>query len=162
LIFAIVLLGLGFCLVVLEVFVPSGGILSILAVGSVAGGIYLAFQESATAGGIFIATAAVGLPILIYEMLKLFPKTSVGRRVILSGPSSHEEVATSSELKLKKLEGKMGTAKSRLRPSGVAEFEGERVDVVTEGMIIEPGTRLKVIEVKGNRVVVREAQTEDV
>ena len=51
--------------------------------------------------------------------------------------------------------GKSGVAKTALRPSGSALIEGERVDVVTEGNLIEAGTPLRVVAVEGLRVVVR-------
>jgi membrane-bound serine protease (ClpP class) len=50
---------------------------------------------------------------------------------------------------------KTGVAKTALRPSGTAVIDGERVDVVTEGNLIEPGTPVRVVAVEGLRVVVR-------
>lgn len=155
---AIILLAVGFCLVVLEVFIPSGGLITVLALVSVGVSIYFAFAQSAGTGVLFVVIAAVGMPLLAYEMLKLFPKTEIGRRFLLFGPKNHEEVATSSERKLRSYAGKRGVTKTTLRPTGVAEIEGERVNVVSEGMIIEPGIPVEVVEVKGNRVVVREVE----
>jgi len=51
----------------------------------------------------------------------------------------------------------MGVALSNLRPSGIALIAGKRVDVVTEGPMVERGTPVKVIAVEGMRVVVRAA-----
>ena len=51
--------------------------------------------------------------------------------------------------------GKGGTAVSPLRPAGIAEIEGERVDVVSDGEFIEPGEPITVTRVDGNRIVVR-------
>jgi membrane-bound serine protease (ClpP class) len=48
-----------------------------------------------------------------------------------------------------------GTAFTNLRPSGTAVINGKRVDVVTEGQMIERGTRVKVIAVEGMRIIVR-------
>lgn len=48
-----------------------------------------------------------------------------------------------------------GTAFSTLRPSGKAHINGTLVDVVSVGDFIEPGTPIEVVEVAGNRVVVR-------
>jgi len=48
-----------------------------------------------------------------------------------------------------------GQALTALRPSGTAVISGKRIDVVTEGPFIEPGTPVKVVEVEGMRVVVR-------
>jgi membrane-bound serine protease (ClpP class) len=51
--------------------------------------------------------------------------------------------------------GKRGTAASSLRPAGIAEIEGERVDVVSDGEFIEPGEPITVVRIDGNRIVVR-------
>lgn len=48
-----------------------------------------------------------------------------------------------------------GTAFSTLRPSGKANINGKLVDVVSGGEFIDPGTAIQVVEVAGNRVVVR-------
>ena len=50
---------------------------------------------------------------------------------------------------------KTGTALSHLRPSGMALIDGHRVDVVTEGPMIESGTPIKVVATEGLRTVVR-------
>ena len=55
------------------------------------------------------------------------------------------------------LAGKTGRTLTELRPSGIAEFEGERVDVVTEGEFIQEGVSVNVTETEGNRVVVKAA-----
>ena len=49
----------------------------------------------------------------------------------------------------------VGTTFSTLRPSGKAHINGKLVDVVSDGDFIDPGTQIEVIEVAGNRVVVR-------
>jgi membrane-bound serine protease (ClpP class) len=48
-----------------------------------------------------------------------------------------------------------GTAFTQLRPAGTALINGRRVDVVTEGQLIERGTPVRVVAVEGMRVVVR-------
>ncbi|MEO5802108.1 MAG: NfeD family protein [Verrucomicrobiota bacterium] len=48
-----------------------------------------------------------------------------------------------------------GTAFTSLRPSGTALIDDKRVDVVTEGALIEKGTPIKVVAIEGLRVVVR-------
>lgn len=51
--------------------------------------------------------------------------------------------------------GRQGVALSTLRPAGRAQIDGKLIDVVSEGEFIDPGTAVEVIEVSGNRVVVR-------
>ena len=48
-----------------------------------------------------------------------------------------------------------GTAFTTLRPAGTAIINDKRVDVVTEGALIEKGTAIKVVAIEGLRVVVR-------
>lgn len=52
--------------------------------------------------------------------------------------------------------GKEGTALSVLRPSGVANFDGIKLDVVSQGDFILKGTKVKIIKVEGRRIVVSE------
>nr|PZN18850.1 MAG: hypothetical protein DIU80_22390 [Chloroflexota bacterium] len=51
--------------------------------------------------------------------------------------------------------GATGIARSYLRPGGIAEIEGTRVDVVTEGEYLPAGTPIEVIADEGYRRVVR-------
>jgi membrane-bound serine protease (ClpP class) len=52
--------------------------------------------------------------------------------------------------------GAIGVAATPLRPAGKTQFGDAFVDVVADGGYIPPGTRVQVIEVEGNRVVVKE------
>ena len=79
------------------------------------------------------------------------PKTPLGRRLMLSH-DAHEW--KSSDVSRQGLEGKEGVAHSTLRPAGTALIDGVRVDVVSRGEMIAVRTRIKVIAVEGNRVVV--------
>jgi membrane-bound serine protease (ClpP class) len=54
--------------------------------------------------------------------------------------------------------GKQGMTHTTLRPSGIAMIEGRRVDVVTEGVVLDAGVPVEVVKVEGNRVVVRSAR----
>jgi membrane-bound serine protease (ClpP class) len=56
--------------------------------------------------------------------------------------------------------GRVGVALTALRPAGRAEFGETLLDVVTEGGFVPKGERVKVLEVRGNRVVVAPAGEE--
>lgn len=150
---AIVLFVVAFGLVLLEVFVPSMGLLSIAAAACFCGSLVLGFSESTTLGLALVGAALAGLPILLFLSFKVFPHTSIGRKMILTG-SGVEPLRNPGE-RLEALLGKRGVASSMLRPSGVARIEGRRVDVVTRGEMLDPGAHIEVIEVTGNRVLVR-------
>jgi membrane-bound serine protease (ClpP class) len=154
---SVLLMFAGCALVVLEVFVPSGGILGFLAFSSVLASIVLAFYHRGPAAGFAIsATAVFLLPLTIVLALKYWPHTAMGKRFLLGLPTD-EEVLPQSEKRdrLKKLVGKVGVAKTPMLPSGAVRIEGHTIDAVSQGMPIDAGQSVKVIEVKANRVVVR-------
>ena len=51
--------------------------------------------------------------------------------------------------------GREGVAHTPLRPAGAALVDGKRLDVVAESDMIEAGSRIKIIAVNDNRLVVR-------
>jgi len=52
--------------------------------------------------------------------------------------------------------GAIGVAATPLRPAGKVKFGDEYIDVVAEGAYVDPGTRVQVVEIEGNRIVVKE------
>ena len=52
--------------------------------------------------------------------------------------------------------GDWGFAESPLRPAGKARFGDHFVDVITDGSFVDRGRQLRIIEISGNRIVVRE------
>lgn len=155
---AILLLLAGCALVVLEVFIPSGGVISILAAVALIGSIVLAFQESATTGPgtgfIFAAITVFAVPALVAVAFKYWPKTPMGKAFLGELPTE-EEVLTHDPRR--GLIGRVGVARTKMLPSGAVEIDGQMIDAVSQGRAIEPGTYVVVAEVRANRVVVRPA-----
>jgi membrane-bound serine protease (ClpP class) len=58
-------------------------------------------------------------------------------------------------VELEQLRGKIGRAMSALRPGGVTDFDGKRIDTITEGMMVEPGEWVRCIDVRAGKVIVR-------
>lgn len=96
---------------------------------------------------------------------RLLPYVPVLNRMMLAGPGASTEPESNSapsDLGLRfdglaDLVGQVGVAATVLRPTGTMEIGADRVDVVTEGEFLEAGQRLRVLYVRGNRVVVGEA-----
>jgi membrane-bound ClpP family serine protease len=156
---AVVLLALGCGLLVLEVFVPSGGILSFLAFAAVVGSMVMAFQRNTTTGLSFMAMAVIAVPIVIGLAFKIWPRTPMGR-AILGEPPSEED--TRLDDPRRRFVGRVGIAKSLMLPSGAVLVDGELVDAVSQGIAIEPGQPVYIVEVKANRVVVRPAKSSEI
>jgi membrane-bound serine protease (ClpP class) len=153
---SIIFLLLGFLLMLAEVFVPSGGILGLLSVLAIASSIGGAFyQRGLETGIIFVAVAVVLVPLVLTAAFKYWPHTPMGRQVLLGVPTEAEVLPNTAQSRtLKALVGKVGMSKSLMLPSGAVSIEGLTVDALSDGPAIEPGSYVRVIEVRGNRVIV--------
>jgi membrane-bound serine protease (ClpP class) len=151
---SILLLLIGCVLVVLEVFIPSGGFISILAAVAFVASILLAFNQSPATGLAFTGTTVVAVPLLLALAFKYLPKTPMGKAFLGELPTEAEVVPDDPR---RALIGRVGVARSKMLPSGAIEIDGQMIDAVTQGQAIEPGAYVTVIEVRANRVVVRPA-----
>src|SRR5581483_6918703 len=103
------------------------------------------------------------LPVLAYVLSHFWSRTAVGRRMFQTGPEEDATVANMPvNLELEQLRGKVGRAISALRPAGVVDFDGRRIDTITEGMMVEPGEWVRCIDVRAGTVVVRPIPKPDV
>jgi membrane-bound serine protease (ClpP class) len=151
---SVLLMLAGCALVVLEVFIPSGGIIGTISAVCVIASILIAFGESPTTGFAFTAAAVVAVPTLLALAFKYWPKTAMGKAFLGELPTDDEVLPEDPR---RALLGRVGIARSKMLPSGAVEIDGQMVDAVTQGQAIEPGTYVAVIEVRANRVVVRPA-----
>lgn len=156
------LVGLGLILVGVEIFlIPGFGIAGIVGIMALMGGLGLSLiGTGATWDTLLSALGRVSFSILMailgtLALLRFFPHLPYGKRLILeTNLQAHEGYESSPAADFRWL-GKQGLAISDLHPSGIARFDGERVDVVSDGTFIQAGQPLEVVRVDGNRVVVR-------
>ncbi len=154
----ILLFILGLVFISAEVFFPSMGILTLLATGSVAASVILAFVHLGTMTGvIFLLGVLVLVPVTLVIAFRALPKTPFGKKLILDGPTFQDTKGAAVTQDIDGLVGLDGIAVTPLRPAGIAEIDGRRVDVVTRGNMIEKGETIRVVLVEGNRVIVDRA-----
>ena len=145
----------GVAVVIAEVILPSGGVLSVLAAALFGYSIYGTYTQISAEAGIAMAVAdLITVPILVIVGLKLIAKSPA----TLSRTLSRGEGVVAQDAAAGELLGKEGTALSDLRPAGTATIGGRRVDVVSRGEYLGKGAALVVEEVAGNRIVVRERE----
>jgi len=154
-IFAVFLYFACAALIVAEVFVPSGGLISICALACLVGGIAIFFQNSVIAGWIGIGIAAIMIPSVLVAAYKIFPKTRFGKSVTLTPPERKQGDAIPDTDKLKELLGAEGVVLTMLRPVGMCDFSGQRVECVAEGGYVDKGKKVKVINVESTQLTVR-------
>jgi membrane-bound serine protease (ClpP class) len=153
----------GIALLLLEVFViPGFGIAGILGIVALLAALVMSVVGSgATPEFFMLATGRMLLSLLVavlasFLMLRFMRRTPFGRWLILdTGLGAGQQYGSAPESDLRWL-GKRGRTTSPLHPAGIADIEGTRVDVVSEGELIEPGTPVEVTRVDGNRIVVRQ------
>jgi len=147
----------GLVLMAAEILLLTHGALFALGLGAIIVGLTMIFHESSTRGFITLVIVFVLIPILGPILIHYWPKTSLGKRIILGGPMEDATVATMpTNLELEQLRGRYGKTVSALRPSGVTDFDGRRVDTMSEGDMIEPGQWVRCMDVKAGKVIVRQ------
>jgi len=149
----------GCVLLVAEVFFPSGGILGLFSGISLLASIYFAHSSGGWHRGAMFAVAELILaPAALYVAFVYMPHTAIGRALLGKAPTSDEVLA---EDKRHELVGRVGVARSKMLPAGSVEVDGRMIDAISQGQAIDPGQYVKVVEVRGNRVVVRRADPEE-
>ncbi|HUT47194.1 MAG TPA: NfeD family protein [Sedimentisphaerales bacterium] len=155
LIFAVFLYFACAALIIAEVFVPSGGLISICALACLVGGIVIFFQYSVTAGWIGIGIAAIMIPSVLVVAYKIFPKTRFGKSVTLTPPERKQGDAIPDTDRLTELLSAVGVVLTPLRPVGMCDFSGRRVECVAESGYVDKGKKVKVINVESTQLTVR-------
>lgn len=153
---AVFLFFIGLFMICLEIFIP-GGITGLAGAAAVITSFWMAYARVGPEFGVIFITAGIILVITgVIGSMVYFPKTRFSDRVFLK--ADQKGFASDGE-ELKHLEGAEGVAASRLRPSGAARFGGKRYSVVADDYV-EAGEKVKVAEIRGNRIIVRKINGE--
>ncbi|MCG8448570.1 MAG: hypothetical protein MI725_03195 [Pirellulales bacterium] len=155
---AIILLLIGCGLVVMEVFIPSGGLLSLLSGLALLASLVMAFRSDTTTGLTFLLITLIAVPSTVGLAFKVWPLTPMGKAFLGELPTSAEMTPEDSR---RELVGRVGIAKSKMLPAGSVMVDGKYVDAISQGGAIDLGQAVVVIEVRGNRVVVRAADDDE-
>ena len=153
--FAVLLYVLFVVLLVAEVFVPSGGLISVCAVGCLIAGTYIFFKHSTTTGVAGVILAIIMIPSVLRYAYRAFPHTRLGKSVTLAPPERQQGDAVPDTPELKELLGTVGVVLTPLRPVGMCDFAGRRVECVAESGHVEKGKEVEVIEVESTQLTVR-------
>jgi membrane-bound serine protease (ClpP class) len=156
------LVGSGLVLLAAEfLLIPGFGVAGVLGIAALLSGLSLSLiGGGATWDFILKAVGQVVFSLLLalvgsLVLLRFLPRLPFGRRLILeTGLAAGAGYASAPDTDKQWL-GKDGFAVSPLRPSGIADIAGERLDVVSDGEFIEAGAQVVVARVDGNRIVVR-------
>jgi membrane-bound ClpP family serine protease len=152
---AIALLLLAFLLVAAELFIPSHGVLTAFAVLAGAASVWLAYSHAPALGLGFGIVLLVATPFVFYMAIRIYPSTSVGKKVLLQNPVAASQGFEEETAQLEALVGRQGVALTLLRPAGSIDINGRRIDAMAESDMIPAGTPVEVLKVVGLKVIVK-------
>jgi len=143
----ILLFATGIALIIIEAFIP-GVVIGIIGFCMAIASIVFAFQAGMdTLGWSLVVAGVLSIPVIIIIAIKTLKH--------FFSVNETQEDFSAAQLHLKDMVGQEGVAITQLRPAGTVRFGDKKVDVVSESELIERDTRVKIIEVESNRVVVR-------
>lgn len=150
-------LAAGLLLLVVEVFVPSGGVIGFLSLGLLGVAIWQAFDISTGTGAVFLAVLTLLLPATLALAIRIWPKTPLGKWLFLKPPTPEDLVPSDLGPRLEHLIGQFGRTLTPLRPSGLVDFDGRRLDGLSEEGLIPKDTLVRAIQIRSGQLVVRPA-----
>jgi membrane-bound ClpP family serine protease len=159
LVWGLVLFGISALLLVVELFVPTGGALGITAaVVAIAGVVCLFRHDTGWGFAGLLAVLVLGPAALVFG-LQVWPNTPMGRRII-GVPTEEEQERTrlaeeADRKRANDMIGQEGVVLTDLRPVGIVEIGGRRLDVLSETLFVPAGSRVRVTHVEGSMIKVR-------
>jgi membrane-bound serine protease (ClpP class) len=144
------LLGVG--IIIAEFIVPTAGVLAITALVIFGFSLYWVFTHlSNGVGMIFVIADLFLIPVLVIIGARMLAASRATLRETLDSKSG----TVSQPPEWSQVQGRDGVAVTMLRPAGSAMIDGKKYDVVTRGDFLDKGTPVTVVEVEGNRIVVK-------
>ena len=165
----IIIFFVGIVLIAVEIlFIPGFGIAGIPGIILILIGATLSFQDFTIPRtpydvdllimNIFtVMCSLIGSGIAIFLMFKFMPGMPLFNRLVLTTSETTQSgfVIPSQPAGGSDLTGAKGMALTALHPTGKIEVNNNTLDVVTDGEFIEKGQTVEIIEIRGNRIVVK-------
>jgi membrane-bound serine protease (ClpP class) len=164
--FEIILFIIGIVLIILEIFViPGFGLTGVIGFLMVVGSLFLILLPplKMTDGDLInkvlfqITLSFIFSGIVLYFLFKYLPKNQTFNKLILDEQTSVQAGFTSAD-DYSYLLNKIGIAHTVLRPAGIVIIDDKKYDVVTTSDYIDKGTKVKVIKIEGNKIIVENIQ----
>ena len=157
LVWVVSLLVVGLAVMMLEVFVPSGGVLGFLSLLAIGAAVVMAFLEQGAACGMAVlAVAFAAVPAVLALAFRWFPDTPLGRRVLPPPPAPEDVVpAADRRRRLRERVGRHGRVVCELVPWGTVVVGDEQFEALSETGTVAVGGEVEVVGVEGAALVVR-------
>jgi len=145
---------LGAGLMILEVFLPGFGLPGISGLVLIGAGVVMAAIHHGMLTAVVVLLVVIALLALVISwVMRSAAKGNYHSEIFLQ---EKDNLNTREDMQV--LVGKTGRTISVLRPAGIGDFDGVRLNVVTEGGFIERNMPIEIVNVEGARIVVRPQQ----
>ncbi|MFM1801763.1 MAG: hypothetical protein RJA81_1115 [Planctomycetota bacterium] len=150
-------------MLILEVFIPSMGVLPVLCLGTFAASLWSAFSISLNTGLFFLMLDLAFIPVFIMVGASLWPHTPLAKLFTLKPPNEREsfkeklqnQMTAGANEDLQRYVGSAGLTITPLRPGGLIQVSGRPMDAVTDDGYIEMDRKIRVIGVRQSQLLVR-------
>ena len=146
----------GIIFVIIEMFHPGFGVPGVIGLILLVVGVVL-YAQSLLQALILIVIILAILGVALTLVLQSAAKGRLSKHLVLNN-TVDDNVKFSAIDDLNYFVGNEGVTLTVLRPSGSADFNGVRLDVVSDGEFIPKGTRVRIDKIEGHRIVVRQKQ----
>ena len=157
---AVILLVIALGLLVIDLFIPSGGVLLVLTGITALAAVLAGYRVSVATGNNFLITVLLSIPVLLWLFVKVWPNTPIGKRILGELPV-HQDVHWSGLRQVQDAEsliGRTGMSTVELMPAGQVEIDGKVFDSLSEGRPIAVGMPVRVLRIDMGRLVVAEIE----
>lgn len=142
----------GIVLLVVELYVPGIGLFGVAGIVSIIASFFLTLGANMAA--LTTMTISFVAAIIIFLLIvKYLPSSKLWKVLVLKDAETTADGFTSAD-DFSKYIGKVGKTLTQLRPSGIIDIDGIRLDVVSEGQFIPYGVPVRIIAISGSRIVV--------
>ena len=147
---------LGAVLIIIEVFLPGFGLPGISGIVLIGAGVVMTTVHYGMLTGVCVLLVVIALlaALVSWVLRSATKKDGLHARFFLK-----EKEALRAREDMEVLVGRHGVTASVLRPAGIGDFDGVRLNVVTEGSFMEKGLPVEIIRVDGTKIVVRSVET---
>lgn len=150
---ALILLLVGVGLLVFEMYIPGFGVPGMLGIATLLLGFIVLrppWQQGLLLAVVLAAVLCVALVVCLFTASRgRLEKSKLALKDVALGPEHLSD--------MDKYLGKKGVTRTALRPAGIAEFDGVKLNVVSDGEFIDQDTEIVVRNVAGNRIVVAQS-----
>ncbi len=144
-----------FVVVILEMFIPTAGLLMVISLLLALAAVVAGFMHSLLLGALMVAILVLSIPALLAMFSYVWPHTPIGRRLIMSAPDPASIMPEPTRNhRLEDLIGAAGEVLSPMLPTGSIQIQGKSYVATCESGAAEPGQKVRVSRLQMNRIFV--------